>query len=99
MHGHVTPLAALAAILLLAPLANAAGRRGTPVTGARGVQRTTAQLEAAARQAPPRPPQTLPVRRGPATKRAAPTTPTPAPGAAVGAPRVAVSSGFSFDGH
>src|SRR3954469_1505987 len=91
---------AAAVAVLAASVAVAAASaevRGKPGMGARGVQRTTAQLEAV--KAPPTPARGLPRRPGPAAKRPAAGAPErSAPASRARAPRAALTSTFSFDG-
>src|SRR4051794_13612106 len=92
-------VAAVAVIVAVVAVPGASAEvRGKPVMGARGVQRTTAQLEAA--KAPATAVYGLPRRRpGPPAKRPAAGAPvTSAPVSRVGAPRAALTSTFSFDG-
>src|SRR4051794_10214409 len=91
--------AVAALVAFVAPPAAVADVRGKPVTGARGVQRTSAQLEAARPIAPRTGPRTLPLRRGPVDKRPAPgAAAEPAPATRSTPLRTAVTSTFSFDG-
>jgi hypothetical protein len=91
---------ALAVTAALFPPPAAAGTvRGRPIAGARGVQRTTAQLQAAARSAPATVSRTLPFRRSTVAKRSAPGEQSvAAPAPRVATPRAALNSTFSFDG-